>query len=208
MSLVRVTLPDVLPAPSDWASALIADARLRIEEFTNSHAGEPIHAFVPSDFSLVWGALAHVQQAGLAGGTLFCEWGSGAGVVTCLASMLGFDACGIEVEGDLVALSENLALKHRVNAAFCRGNFIPQQAQRMTDNVGDFEWLAVGGSDPYQMELDIDDFDVIFAYPWPGEARILEQIFHRYAADGALLMTYNGLEGIRLLRKRHPRQAD
>ena len=145
----------------------------------------------------------------LAAGPRFCEWGSGAGVVTCLAAMVGFDAWGIEFEAELVELSNQLARQYHLKADFCRGNFVPHGGQKIAEGVGEFEWLAVGGPDPYeQMDLEIDDCDVIFAYPWPGEQRVIERLFDRFASDGALLMTYNGeTEGIRLYRRRTARVA-
>ena len=58
------------------------------------------------------------------------------------------------------------------------------------------------------MDLEIDDFDTIFAYPWPGEQRVIERLFDRFASDGALLMTYNGTDGVRLFRRRPARPAE
>ncbi|MHC4717180.1 MAG: hypothetical protein ACYS5V_09440 [Planctomycetota bacterium] len=202
MPLVRVNLPDaLLPVPPEAAS-FIADAQLRIESFLASRRNEPIPSFVPSDFPLVCRALRCVAGEHLATGPVFCEWGSGAGVVACLAAMAGFDARGIEFEGDLVALATRLADDHGIQVDFYRGNIVPYEGQEIADEVGEFEWLAVGGPDPYdQMGLGIDDFDVIFAFPWPGEQHVLERLFDRFAADGALLMTYDAAEGVRLYRR-------
>ncbi|MCX5654818.1 MAG: hypothetical protein NTY65_09250 [Planctomycetota bacterium] len=181
----------------------IADAKSQIDSFIESHLAEPIYSFVPSDYALVYSALRHMADAHLAAGPLFCEWGSGAGVVACLAAMVGFDACGIEFEGDLVDLSTRLARRHNMKVNFYRGNLVPRGGQKIADETDEFEWLAVGGPDPYdQMGLEINDFDVIFAYPWPGEERVIERLFKRFAANGALLMTYNDIEGIRMFRKR------
>jgi len=204
MPLVRLNLPDSPPPAPPEVARFVADAQSRIDTFIESHLTEPIHSFVPSDFQMVYGALRHVADVHLAAGPLFCEWGSGAGVVTCLAAMLGFDACGIEFEFELVELSIRLARHHHVKADFCRGNFVPPAGQKIAEEVNEFEWLAIGGPDPYnQMDMDIDDFDVIFAYPWPGEEHVIERLFERFAANGALLMTYNGAEGIRLFRRHH-----
>ncbi len=206
MSLVPVKLPDALPAAPAEAAAFIADARSRIDEFVESHLAEPIHSFVPSDFTLVYGVLRHLADAGLSAGRMLCEWGSGAGVAACLAAMVGFDACGIEFEADLVDLSRQLAGDYRLKVDFVRGNLVPHGGQQIAEQVEEFEWLAVGGPDPYdEMGLDIDDFDVIFAYPWPGEQGVVEQLFDRFAADGALLATYNGTEGARVFRRRSDR---
>ena len=82
----------------------------------------------------------------------------------------------------------------------------PHAMSVSVEQVSEFEWLAVGGPDPYdQMDLAIDDFDVVFAYPWPGEERVIERLFERFACDGALLITYNGTEGVRLFRRRAAR---
>ena len=202
MPLVRLSLPDALPPAPPGVVRFIADAQSRIDAFIESHRAEPIPSFVPSDFPLVYGALCHVADEHLAVGRLFCEWGSGAGVVTCLAAMIGFDACGIEFEAELVALSIRLARQYHLKADFCHGNFVPYGGQEIAEQLSEFEWLAAGGPDPYdQMDLEIDDFDVVFAYPWPGEERVIERLFERFAADGALLMTYNGTEGVRLFRR-------
>lgn len=203
-----MNLPDVLPPVPPEVERFIVDARSRIDSFIESRLDEPIHSFVPSDFSLVYGALRHVADSHLAAGPLFCEWGSGAGAVTCLAAMVGFDACGIEFEPDLVELSTRLAGNYNLKAPIYQGNLVPHGGQKIAEEVSEFEWLAVGGDDPYgQMERQIDDFDVIFAYPWPGEQRVIERLFDRFAFDGALLMTYNGIEGMRLFRKHSAKEA-
>ena len=208
MPLVRLSLPNALPPAPPGVARFIVDAQSRIDSFIESHLTEPIYSFVPSDFSLVYGALCHVADKHLAPGPLFCEWGSGAGVVTCLAAMVGFDACGIEFETDLVELSIRLARHYHLRAGFCRGNFVPHGGQKIAEEVSEFEWLASGGPDPYdQMDLEIDDFDMIFAYPWPGEERVIERLFDRFASDGALLITYNGTEGVHLFRRRTARAA-
>ena len=209
MPLVRLNLPDALPPTPPRVASFIVDAQSRIDSFIESRLADPIYSFVPSDFSLVYGALRHVADEHLAAGPLFCEWGSGAGVITCLAAMVGFGACGIEFEIDLVGLSIRLARHYHVQANFCHGNFVPHGGQKIAEEVSEFEWLAVGGPDPYdQMELEIDDFDVVFAYPWPGEERVIERLFERFASDGALLITYNGTEGVRLFRRLTVRAAE
>jgi len=109
----------------------------------------------------------------------------------------------------LVELSIRLARHYHLKADFCRGNFVPHGGQKIAEEVSEFEWLAVGGPDPYdQMGMEIDDFDMVFAYPWPGEEQVIERLFDRFASDGALLMTYNGAEGVRLFRRRTARAAE
>src|SRR5687767_11949845 len=100
MRLLEVNLTlnaEQLPAN---VTALIADAKqqiLTIEE--ESRASIP--AFVPSDFEVVYRALVAIQSGHLATGRRLIEWGSGLGVVTCMATWVGFDAVGIEIESKL-----------------------------------------------------------------------------------------------------------
>src|SRR5436190_8733143 len=76
---------------------LLRGAQERIDAFDNSTRVE-IPAFVPSNFELAYFAIAEVKHLNLTTGWRFIEWGSGIGVIACLASCLGFDAVGIEIE--------------------------------------------------------------------------------------------------------------
>jgi|WetSurMetagenome_2_1015567.scaffolds.fasta_scaffold08265_2 hypothetical protein len=203
MPLVELKLPDILPPVPPEAARFIADAQLRIDAFIESRLATPIPAFVPSDYALVYQVLRHVADVHLAAGPRFCEWGSGAGVIACMAAMVGFEACGIEFEADLVDLSIRLARHHQLKVDFCCGNLVPYGGQEIAEEVDEFEWLAVGGPDPYELlGLEIDDFDVVFAFPWPGEEHVITRLFDRFASGGALLMTYDDTEGVRLFRCR------
>src|SRR5260370_18358881 len=93
------------PLPSDVRSFLL-EAERRIERF---HLTCKIPAFVPSEFEFAYNVLQALASAAPTFGGLFCEWGSGFGVVACLAAMLHFDACGIEIDGNLVEAAEHLA---------------------------------------------------------------------------------------------------
>jgi hypothetical protein len=201
MRLVDIEIavtPDELPAN---VAALLADANEQIELLEDeSRASTP--AFVPSDFGLVYHALAGIKSGNLATGRRFLEWGSGTGAVTCLATRLGFDAAGIEIEPKLVSLADELAKKHHLATEFACGSFVPAGSERRLDLAGDVTWLSSGGRDGYeQLQLDPDDFDVVFAYPWPGEEQVIFDLFADHAAVGALLLTYHGQEGLRLQRK-------
>jgi hypothetical protein len=188
------------PIPANIAR-LIADANRQILTLEESRRAS-IPAFVPSDFELVYRALVAIQSANLATGRRLLEWGSGLGVVTCLAVMVGFDAAGIEIEPRLVQLANELAKKHRVATQFICGSFVPDDHRPRVDMTGDIVWLATDGPDGYdELELDPDDFDIIFAYPWPGEEQVLFDLFAECAAVGALLLTYHGQDGLRLMRK-------
>jgi len=199
MPLVRLDVPvDAAPLPENVA-AFLAEADRRIER----SSCQGVHAFVPSDYAMVYAVLEALETHAVAPGHALCEWGSGMGVVASLAAMLGFEACGIEINRDLVAEAEGLAEDFGLSVEFVCGNLIPTGAERFADTAGgEMAWLSMGGADAYeQIGLDIDDFDVIFAYPWPGEREVMNGLFAHYAAVGAVLVTYHGLEGVLVQRK-------
>ena len=180
----------------------IAAAEERIREFQEDLRGAAIPAFVPSDFRMVYRALEEVMDRGLAPGTLFCEWGSGFGVVACLADALGFDAHAIEINHELMDAAEGLADEYGYEVEFARGTFVPEDGDVYLDQTNEFEWLSPGGACGYEaLGLETDDFDVIFAFPWPGEEAVVENLFTRFGAEGALLVTYHGIEEVRIRRK-------
>ncbi len=188
------------PIPANVAR-LIAAAQQQVETFSDRHAAS-VPAFVPSDFEQVYRALAAIKSARLAAGRRFIEWGSGIGVITCLAEGLGFDAVGIEIESQLVEMAEALAHEHGIDVQFARGSFVPHGAEPRLEMSDDVAWLATIGPDGYEeLELEPDEFDVVFAYPWPGEEQVIFDLFADSAAVGALLLTYHGQEGLRLQRK-------
>jgi hypothetical protein len=201
MPLVEVDLvvdDEPLPANVAW---LIADAQQRIETFSNEHA-VTVPAFVPSDFEVVYRGLAAIEARRLAAGRRFIEWGSGIGVITCLAEMVGFDAVGIEIESLLVEIANDLADEHDVKAQFACGSFIPSGAEPRLEMPDDVAWLATHGPDGYEeLEAEADEFDVVFAYPWPGEEHVVFDLFSECASMGSLLLTYHGQEGLKLQRR-------
>ncbi len=133
--------------------------------------------------------------------------GGGFGVLASLASMLEFQAYGIEIERELVDASQQLADDFDLPVEFVHGSFIPPGGDVYADEAfskhdSDTCWLVTDEASAYpELGLDPDDFEVIFAYPWPGEEDVVEELFARYAADGALLLTYSRLDSMRLQRK-------
>ncbi len=201
MGLVEVELAVAAEPLPTQVSRLLADARQYVGQFEDETRAS-IPAFVPSDFELVYQALDAIKTANLTTGRRFIEWGSGLGVITCLAAIVGFDAVGIEIERPLVEMARELSRRHRIAAEFALGNFVPQGAEPQLDWAGDVAWLSSGGADGYEeLELDPDDFDLVFAYPWPGEESVIFDLFAHSASAGALLLTYHGQEGLRLQRK-------
>jgi hypothetical protein len=48
---------------------------------------------------------------------------------------------------------------------------------------------------PRRLGLDPEDFDVVFAYPWPDEECLTSALFECYARDGAVLLADHDLGG-------------
>ncbi|MCA9154284.1 MAG: hypothetical protein R3C99_10575 [Pirellulaceae bacterium] len=201
--LRRIELPDVadLPQPSPEADRLIAEANRRIEHFSFVRQGPLIPNFVACDFASVNSALAWIAARQLAPGRAFCEWGSGFGVVTLLAALHEFDACGIEVEATLIDEARRLADDFNIAADFAHGSAIPPNGQDLIEYAEDVAHIDTDSFSGYdQLGLEIDDFDLYFAFPWPGERAFWESLFDHYAAAGALLLTFEGREDMRLCR--------
>ena len=210
MPLVDVDLaldPIPLPAP---IQTLYKEAESQIDHFVESRLDDPIVGFVPSDFPAVYAALYEIVARRLAPGRLFCEWGSGFGIVAMTAASLDFDACGIEIEDELVERARDLADEFELPVEFVRGSFIPEGGEAVADGTTEFAWLRTDAPSGYdELGLDPQDFDVVFAYPWPGEEDTIYALFERYGATGALLVTYQGVEDVRARRKvaRNPRPS-
>jgi hypothetical protein len=192
--------PRKVPIPTEIA-ALLVDAQQRIDALDNTTRIE-IPAFVPSNFEAVYHALTEIQASNLATGRRFIEWGSGIGIVACLASTLGFDAVGIEIEPKLVAIAREIADDHDIQVQFASGSFVPDGVVARVDWADGVAWLTTTGVDGHEeLDLDPDDFDVVFAYPWPGEEQVIFDLFADTAAIGSLLLTYHGIDGVKLQRK-------
>ena len=81
--------------------ALCADGWAVYEEFERTVRARDAHPFVAADYDLVRTALLPLRTPGLR----FLEWGSASGVITVMADLMGFDACGIELDASPAASS-------------------------------------------------------------------------------------------------------
>lgn len=206
MPLVEIELSNHDSNLPDEIVAFLREADLRVSQFLENTPRRAT-GFVPSDFKTVYHALQAIADANLASGTSLCEWGSGFGVVASLASMLEFTACGIEIDKDLVDAARRLADDFGLPVEFAQGSFIPAGGEACAeeayvDNNAEYSWLITDADDGYEeLQLDPEDFDVIFAYPWPGEEYLITTLFEKYAAEGALLLTFDYLDTMHLRRK-------
>ncbi|MCH2113587.1 MAG: class I SAM-dependent methyltransferase [Pirellulales bacterium] len=155
------------------------------------------HAYVSADYEAVYESLAELR--GQVHTVL--EWGSGLGVVTIMASRMGFEAYGIEVEPQLVEYAKQFAEAYGNQAQFAQGSFVPD----------DFVWNPSSGDEAIrtmidtpgaygQWDMELQDFDLVYAYPWPDERTFYHNIMRDCGRCDALLLSYDAREGVELVR--------
>jgi hypothetical protein len=149
------------------------------------------HPFVAADYEMVLAALL----ARRAPGRRFLEWGSATGVVTIMADLLGFDAYGIELDASLVDVARALAERYQSGARFAVGSFVPA-GYRWKPSHGDSRMGTIGdGASAYPLlGHPLEDFDLVYGYPWSGEEPMMLDLMHRYGARGACLLLHAGEE--------------
>jgi hypothetical protein len=184
----------------------IYEANTRVAAFMETRP-KPLVGFFPSCFEAVYRALREISSRRLTAGNSFCEWGSGFGVTASMASMLGFDSYGIEIDPELCEVSRELASQFNLSVNFTTGSFIPKGSDRLIDRAyancqGDMMIVPYTDQSYEEIGMEVRDFDLIFAYPWPKDARLTSALFDKFASSDALLLTYNGVESLRLQRKR------
>lgn len=184
---------------SQW----LLTAKKRIEAYWDSFREKPLPQYVECDFEYVAQALRSCADQKLVDGNLFCEWGCGFAVVTGVASILGFEAIGIEVEEFLVAEGRKLLQGAKIQAELWQGNFLPLGARALAEDADPLVSLTHDDEPVYEdYDMSLSDFAIVFAYPWPGEEHFLKSVFHRYARRQALLLLYRGPYQVELYRKK------
>ncbi len=191
--------PDFEVATPPEVAALLEDADERIREWFSRREDRSVSGFVPSDYPSAWRALCAVADLGLDPG-LFLEWGSGFGVVTAMASILGHEAHGIEIDSDLAERARDLVDEHAPDASIHFGSYFPNGFDAVED---DDEFLSVlpGPAAYDDVGHEVRDFDVVYVFPWPGTESMHLELFDRTASPGAILVSHQGLEGTHVLRK-------
>lgn len=199
----------LLPLTSSWdeppadVAELIQIAAQWEDAFLARRALRPVVSFHSSNFTMVHHALAEIVDRNWAQqNARLLEWGSGLGVVSCLWSRRGGPACGIEADRELTVLARKLAAAFSLDARFVCGNFMPPEAWSLVDSLDDPARLTRDGPCGYELlDAALDQFAIVFAYPWPGERRLIEDVFDQFAAPGALLLSFHGGDELRLQRK-------
>jgi len=153
------------------------------------------HPLVHADYRHVARALAHLRP----GAQRFLEWGSGVGTISIMADMFGYEAFGIERDARLVTRAEALAERFESRANFAVGSYVPSDLQDDPE-FQNADFLTSTEGEPAYEELGerLADFDMIYAFPWPGEEELHLEIMRRCARPGSLLLLYASTDGIRL----------
>lgn len=145
------------------------------------------HPFVAADYPVVLEALVALRSPGLR----FLEWGSATGVVTIMADLLGFDAYGIEIDEELVGQARELARRTNSNATFTAGSFVPAGYQwRDRGGDGRLGTIADGESGYLQLGMALSEFDIVFGYPWTGEAAVMLDLMKVHGRRGGRLLVH------------------
>jgi hypothetical protein len=159
-----------------------------VERFDRDVRAAAFHPFVAADYAVVRAALLRLR----APGQRFLEWGSATGVITIMADLMGFDACGIELDASLVATARELAARHGSRARFVAGSFLPAGYRwRRPDGDSRTGTIGEGPSGYLQLGRALEDFDLVFGYPWAGEETLMLDVMRRYGRPDAVLLLHD-----------------
>lgn len=179
----------------------LEEANRRIDVLFETERNKRTPKFIPSDSELLYAALVQVTERDLPLGRVYCEWGSGLGLGTCLAALLGYEAYGIEIESSLVDLSRTLAEECGIDVRILEGSYIPEGFESYGGMGGEElvrpEHFFGGDGEFYAptyegMPCATDEIDLFFVYPWPTEQEFMLELFDALAAEGAIFLAYYG----------------
>ncbi len=190
---------------------LVRESDRQWERFFANEGTRRLPRFVPSEAELVFAALDYVTRHNLPPGRVFCEWGSGFGTGTCLAALLGYEAYGIEIQPELVEISREMARDLDIPVEILCTSYIPEGFESY-DGVGGEELVQSRTfgypGDIVEIERQYDgmpyhiaEVDLFFAYPWPEEQELIQQLFDAVAMEGAMLLAYHSAKEICAYRK-------
>ena len=163
------------------------------ERFDRTVRERGFHAFIASEYEVVQESLMAHRAPGLT----FVELGSASGVITMMADLLGFDGWGMDMVHSLVATARDLAQRFDSKARFVAGSFFPSGYKyRGADGEVRTGTLGEGTSGYLELGRALDDFDVVFGYPWGGEEPVLLDLMKRYGNPESLLLMHSVNNGV------------
>lgn len=197
-------MPDLPVVPETIRTRLFARGEQVWQRFRHRRGGA-CHAFVPADYAAAHDALRRLRPHA----DSFLELGSGVGVIAITAALLGYDAAGIEIVPWLVDAAADLAdefvddidVGSGASIQFAAGTFIPTDFQDVVDRT-DAELPTIFDGTPAYDELgrSLADFDVVYAFPWPGLEDVFFELMARHGRPGGLFLTHSGTDGFQAFR--------
>jgi hypothetical protein len=155
------------------------------------------HPFIAADYERVLHALRALRGPGLR----FLEWGSATGVITIMADLLGFEACGIELDPRLVGTARGLAARYQSGARFAVGSFLPDGYRwKPAAGGGRLRTSGHGVSGYAELRHPLEDFDLVFGFPWDDEAPMMHDLMRRYGGREARLLLHDAARGVEVFR--------
>ena len=187
---------DDMQASGGALAHLVEEVRERVMALPGDDRG----GYVGSELPAVNRVLARIQAEALAHGPMFCEWGSGLGGVCGVASLNGFSALGIEIQGELVDSARSIAKDLDLPTVFAEGTFLLPGDEDLAGATAHTR-LTFDCDAWDELDLTPEDCNVVFAYPWPGEEAFVDGVFARHASPGALLLTFHDWGRVLVQRK-------
>jgi hypothetical protein len=196
---------------SDKVARLIETCSRGWERFFADHDDQVAPRFVPSVPERVFSALEEVTNRNLPPNRVFCEWGSGFGTATCMAALLGYQAYGLEIEEELVRLSRAIAQRLGIPVRIICTSMFPEGYDSYSGadraelvRPESFRAHSDERRRPQRndgMDIDVAEIGLFFAYPWPEERELMQELFGAVAAAGAILVAYYTDQKVCVFRK-------
>lgn len=174
----------------DRLAKLCVEGKAIAERFDVDVRRHGFHPFLPADYVSVLACLEGLEPRS----GRFLEAGSATGIIAILADLLGYEAYGIELDPSLVETARVLADRYGSRAKFAAGSYLPTGYEWVSE-AGDARMGTIGVGRPGYDELGLElaDFDVVCAFPWPGEEPLLLDLMARHGApDARLLLPHLG----------------
>ena len=177
--------------------ALCEEGRAFWNRFDTEVRQDRWHPFVAADYDAVRRALISLRHPG----RRFLEWGSATGVITIMADLLGFESYGIELDASLVDVGRDLASRWQSGARFAVGSFLPMGWEwRASGGTGRHGTIGQGPSGYLELGRPLEDFDIIYAFPWMGEEPMMLDLMQSYGRPDAHLLLHTAHDGTKLYR--------
>lgn len=175
---------------SDSIVRMLAAAETARSALPSAYQGDD-RPYASADVMSVFAELRKHAGRGLS----FLEWGSGLGTITIIANQLGYQAFGIEIDALLVETARQLAASIDSGATFAVGNYLPtaaRQSNTLLARLNSLGPLVLDGPDGYAaLGRRVEEFDLIYVFPWPDQIDLCHDLFARYARVGARLLVYS-----------------